>query len=643
MNKKRNVLSLIFLGKRYSTLKSISDQARYMTMNAIFMVAIIPLTLIGISLIGADLRYIIDFSLAFVLLVCLVLLRSKVPFKIIPFIPSILFGAYCLYLLYVGALDLWTAVWALTYPLIAIFLCKMTAGLILSSLVFVVSILFLYTPLAPVNPDNQVEIRFIVAYALILILTIIYERVSILKDRKEAALNAELAHQRDVVQTMKDNINQGIFLMDTELKILSQYSRPLISILSFYDSELSGKSFLDILAASLDAKQLQNMKDYFAMIFSKSRSTKVLESANPISEFEYRINGRSKTLSARFHLIEQTNSAPFIIGIIQDITREKEFEKELRAQKEEQELEMKNLFDVIQIDPLVFHDFMEDIESNFNYINEILKDKSLTGRQVVTKFFQNIHAVKSNAQILGLENFGQKLHSLEDHVKAVSAHSEIRADDILGLAAELEALMEEKDTYLTIVKKIEAFKASNQVDSVLIHSMAKAVEKISEETQKKVELKVGQLDMGILESKLRKPIKDILFQCVRNSIYHGIEPAAERVRKSKKPQGLLSFAIKKIDGRVEVTFSDDGRGLDWEKIKKKYQEKFPQVQPVTKKNLLASIFSPQFTTSEETTLFAGRGVGLSLVKDLVKEYNGAIQVDSSEAGLTLRFSFPLTS
>ena len=453
--------------------------------------------------------------------------------------------------------------------------------------------------------------------------------------------NIELAQERDIIQAMKDNIDQGIFLMDTELKILPQYSQPLITILSYYDSELEGKNLLDILATSLDVKQLQGMKKYFGMIFSKSKIKEVLDEANPISEFEYKIEGQTKVLSTRFHLIERTGSEPVIVGVIQDITREKEFEMELQAQREAQQLEMKNMFDVIQIEPSVFQDFVQDTESNFNYINSILKDKSLTGKQVVTKLFQNVHAMKSNALVLGLESFGKKLHMLEDKIKTVLDTGKINDEDVLSLVVELENIMQEKDSYEKIIKRIDTFKASNQIDSILVHSLTKAVENIAGETQKKVELKAGQMDKGILESNLRKPIKDILFQCVRNSVYHGIETPEERIKKNKKPNGLLVVSVKKNEGNAEIIFSDDGRGLDWEKIKNKYLKRYPGAKDISKKILLSSIFSPEFSTSDDITSVAGRGVGLSLVKDLVKQNKGAIKVDSSESGLTFKFLFPL--
>jgi two-component system, chemotaxis family, sensor kinase CheA len=641
--KPSSVSRRIFMGKRYSTLTTINDQVRYMTMNAIFMMAIIPLVSLGITMMDVDImRTGVDFGIAFLCVLSLILIRTKMPLRLVPLFPVTIFGLYCLYLLYTGHLNLWAAVWIFSFPLIVIFLCQIVVGIVESSIMLAGMIFILFAPFAPpAQQEFTIRIRFVMGYILVMGLAIVYEYISIKKDQKEKTLKAELAQEKNIIQTMKDNINQGIFMMNSELKILPLYSKPLIPILSYYDSELAGKNFLDTLSASLDTNQLQTMKGYFSMIFTKAKSAKVLESANPIAEFEYRIDDRVKTLTTKFNLIEQPGAEPVIIGIIQDNTREKEYEKDLRIQREAQELEMKNMFDVLQIDPLVFNDFIEDTEANFNYINSILKDRSLTEKQALTKFFQNVHAIKSNALILGLDTFGRKLHTLEDEIKVISAYDKILVEDVLGLAIKLESILKEKDEYVKITKKIEAFKTSNQIDTILIHSLTNAVEKLSDETQKKVELKAGQVDIGILESKLRKPIKDILFQCVRNSICHGIEPVDERIRKNKKPVGLLVFSIKNVGDKAEITFSDDGRGLDWKKIKAKYIALNPDAKEINKKILLGAVFSPEFSTSEETGTIAGRGVGLSLVKDLVKENLGTIKVDSTESGLTFKFIFPI--
>ncbi|MCL2197162.1 MAG: ATP-binding protein, partial [Treponema sp.] len=237
-------------------------------------------------------------------------------------------------------------------------------------------------------------------------------------------------------------------------------------------------------------------------------------------------------------------------------------------------------------------------------------------------------------------SLANKLHILEDEVKALSNKDRIFTNDILALTIKIETFMQEMDTYTAITKKISAYKTTNQIDTILVSSLSKGAEKIAGELHKRVTLKAGHIDIAILESKLRKPIKDILSQCMRNSIYHGIELVEERIKKGKDPLGHLEFSIVNVEGKAVITFSDDGKGLDWNKIKQKYQEKFPG-KPADKKALLGSIFSPEFSTADETSTAAGRGVGLSFVKDLVKENNGTINVNSTESGLTFKFVFPI--
>ena len=638
---KLDTLSTIFLGKHYDKLNTIDEQIRCLTMSCIFFAAAFPFIALGVSVLKITYaKAIFNFGIALLCIASFVLMRSKIPLNIIPVIPVTAFGAYCIYLLLEGGLNLWSALWVIAFPLIAIYLCRLTIGIVESLAVLAVMIIFLYSPIAHDSLAGDIKIRFIGVYTLITGLTVFYELMSIRKDKRERELKAELAHKNNITQTMQDSIPQGIFIMDRELKILPMYSKPLVSILSYYDSELAGRNFLDILNSSLDAKQLQIMKTYFEMVFAKAKSTKVLESVNPISEFVYKVDNRKKVLATNFYLLEDENTETVIIGIIQDISREKGFEKELHDQKEAQELEIKNMFDIIQIDPLVFQDFIEDAESNFNYINSILKDRSLTEKQVVDKFYQNIHAIKANAFILGMEIFARKLHAFEDDIKMLMI-GEIKNDDILALAIKLESLMEERDNYITIVRKIEAFKNSNQVDTILVHTMNMAVEKTAAEVQKKVELKTNYLDMNILQSKLRRPIKDILFQCIRNSIYHGIETVEERIKKGKSPQGILTVSIKNSDGQAEATFSDDGQGLDWKKIKETYIEQHPGSKNPSKKTLLSSVFSPEFTTAAAPSIIAGRGVGLSIVRDLIKQNHGTINLDSSESGLIIRFTLPM--
>ncbi|MCL2443476.1 MAG: methyl-accepting chemotaxis protein [Treponema sp.] len=198
-NKKPSTFKTLFMGKRYFQLDNVNDQVRYMIMNTIFMLAVVPLTIFGIQgLSGDSTRAAINFTIAFMALGTLIAMRSKIPLKFIPIPTVIAYGAYCVFLLYNGTLHLWVSIWLFTFPLISIFLCKMTLGVIKSTVVIIAAAILLYRPgTAVFEMDPAIKFRYIAGYIFILALTMVFEYVGILKDRKEAVLSAELNKERD--------------------------------------------------------------------------------------------------------------------------------------------------------------------------------------------------------------------------------------------------------------------------------------------------------------------------------------------------------------------------------------------------------------------------------------------------------------
>ena len=202
-----SLIKSIFIGKRYSQITNLNDRARYMTMNGIFSVALVPLILFGINGMEEDpTRATINFFIAGVAFLSLILMRTKMSLRILPTIPVTLFGAYCLFLLYSGGLYMWLAVWFFSFPLIAIFLCQMTVGLIYALSSLGLAIMLLYRPgLSSVyDMDPAIKFRFVAGYIFILLLTIVFEYINMLKDKKEEKLNEELLHERDNLKEKVD-------------------------------------------------------------------------------------------------------------------------------------------------------------------------------------------------------------------------------------------------------------------------------------------------------------------------------------------------------------------------------------------------------------------------------------------------------
>jgi two-component system, chemotaxis family, sensor kinase CheA len=146
------------------------------------------------------------------------------------------------------------------------------------------------------------------------------------------------------------------------------------------------------------------------------------------------------------------------------------------------------------------------------------------------------------------------------------------------------------------------------------------------------------LDKAILD-RIGEPLVHLL----TNAVVHGIESPQERARSGKSAEGRLDLRASSESGRVVIRLTDDGRGLDDSKILAKARSLGLEVQPADTDQLRSLIFQPGFSTVEQVSSLAGRGVGLDVVARTVHELGGTIEVESRPGhGVTFTLSLPLT-
>jgi two-component system chemotaxis sensor kinase CheA len=484
--------------------------------------------------------------------------------------------------------------------------------------------------------DYTIDIaaRFCGVYILVAVLSVVYEQVRLAKDRRVTRLTEVLRVERDTIGAMKDNLKQGLFLMDRNFVIQGAYSQPLEEIL--LTTQLEGVKFTDVLVHSLKEKERSTLEDYFEMVLKRSYDTAMLDDINPISEFTYlsEKNAGIKVLHSSFSAIDRGLNDIYILGTLEDVTLAKEMEQQLATEASRREEEMRSFFQVIQVDPRVFKDFLEDTEYEFERINTALMNKGLSARDALVEIYQSVHAIKSNSVILGLDNFGEKLHILEDAIKELRDREDIDFENVLHITLEIEKLLKEKDKFQDTVGKIESFKISGGVkgeEQILVETLSRTCDKAAQASEKKVRFVVEEIDEEALENGPRRVIKEVLMQLVRNSVYHGIETPADRERDGKDGEGLVRLSIKRQDGQIHIKLSDDGKGLDFDKIREKaLNQRLVKDQTEAKDTALLSnlIFNPGFSTAEQADLYAGRGIGLNLVRERIRDLRGSIKLSS---------------
>ena len=149
-----------------------------------------------------------------------------------------------------------------------------------------------------------------------------------------------------------------------------------------------------------------------------------------------------------------------------------------------------------------------------------------------------------------------------------------------------------------------------------------------------------ELDKNIIDH-----LKDPLLHIIRNSGDHGVESPEERVKAGKDPVGKIMLKAFYSGSSVIVQVSDDGKGMDPEKIRKKAIEKglIDANTKLSDKETLNLIFASGFSTSEKISDVSGRGVGMDVVRSKIQEIRGEVTVDSVLGqGTTISMELPLT-
>ena len=214
------------------------------------------------------------------------------------------------------------------------------------------------------------------------------------------------------------------------------------------------------------------------------------------------------------------------------------------------------------------------------------------------------------------------------------------------LAVESLANVEELAMLETLVRDIQenalAFRA--QPIGTVFARLPRLLRELTMATGKQVKLEISgeatELDKTVIE-RLSEPLTHL----VRNAVDHGIEKSEERLAVGKPAEGTLHLAAEHRAGQIVIRISDDGRGIDREKVLAKAvaQGLVAADAALSDEEIDNLIFIPGFSTAEQLSSISGRGVGMDVVRQNVKELGGRVTIKSRPGlGATLILTMPLT-
>ena len=466
-----------------------------------------------------------------------------------------------------------------------------------------------------------------------------------------------------------ETVNEGLFLIDKNLRIGEQHSAKLIEVLG--EQEFAGKSFQSLLENIISEKDAETARGFIELLFDPKIKEKLIGDLNPLNLVEVNIAQPSggfltKYLKFDFARAYQANVISHVLVTILDITEQVKLEKALSESRKHNEQQLEMLTGLLHTHPTLLNEFIAGAYKCYNRVNHILSlpaKNAASVREKASGIFREIHNFKGDAAALKLEYFENAAHAIEDELELLRNKPDLTGNDYLGLAVQLENLISYTQQVELLINKLGQFALVNTNAAATIDPrhitgsrqndgwdhLESFVQSIAQRNGKDVKLVTSGLHDLTLGYENQQQLKEICIQLLRNAVVHGIETPRERELSQKSPQGRIDLRLARIsESEMELTVMDDGQGLDYAAIREKAiasgKWTLGEIESWDNKKLLSLIFNEGFSTAKAITKDAGRGVGMEAVMSQVLALRGKLNI-SSRRGRHCRFviTLPLLS
>jgi two-component system, chemotaxis family, sensor kinase CheA len=501
--------------------------------------------------------------------------------------------------------------------------------------------------------------------------------LQVTRAREERATREAQEQTRDILRTVRE----GFFLLDAEYRIGAAWSHALTRL--FGRNDFAGLPFEDLLKDLVSAPTLATATKYIKLLWGERAHENLMKSINPLGQLEVHTDnghgGRDvRYLQFDFHRVMGAKGVKHVLVSVTDVTSSVLLARELQESQENASAQVDMLLGVMHMDPVLLAAFLDATETGLTLVNTILKEPARTDgdfRKKLDGMFRELHSIKGEASAIGLMTVAQRVHALEDAVADLKKSNSLSGNDFLPLVVKLDELMAHLKTVRELAARFsalrEAVPAGSSAGATTMvpgaarsgagspastdSSIMRRVQELSQSLQqlagrlatdhhKKFTLDVhGLTDVPASYGGL---VKDVLIQMVRNAAVHGIESTDVRRAHMKDEFGLVRIEFSKHAGSYELTVEDDGAGIlpDQLRAAAVRRQLVTQVEAelMDTRSVMALIFRPGFSTRDDVSLDAGRGVGMDVVARNIYAIGGKIGVSTSPGKFTrFRISLPL--
>jgi signal transduction histidine kinase len=450
-----------------------------------------------------------------------------------------------------------------------------------------------------------------------------------------------LAEAQQENKEILDTVREGLFLLDKELRMGSQFAAVLPRILG--KTPRPHAVFLDLLRDMVPEKTLSTTKDYLELLLSGRVRESLVASLNPLSEVEVLQptpgqEGDTRFLSFHFNRVKGSSGQfSHLLVTVADITERVRLARELEATRRQTESEMNLLLGLLHVESGEMLRFLAESEQRMLKVNDVLRD-SRTGEAImqakVKVIFPMVHAVKGDAAALRLEFFESLAQDMERVLAALRQRKGIGGGDLLPLAVHLNRFLARIGQVRNLSKRLAALQKAmaSPDESRLDRELGDLAGRVASDLGKQARLDLEGAPPEGADIGHASPLRSLLIQMVRNAVSHGIEAPEARRAQGKPAMGQVRvrFEPGAQPGFARLSVRDDGAGIDPARIRDKLlrdgrytREQLAEFAP---RDLLMRIFDSGFTTAEQAGAHAGHGVGMDVVAQQARALGGHIRL-----------------
>lgn len=489
------------------------------------------------------------------------------------------------------------------------------------------------------------------------------------------SINTKLEDINIQLKDILDNVGQGFLRFEDDLMIHTEYSTECRLM---FDRCVANRKLSGLLYAN-DPSQAEFVDDLLKKLLAPEQVN--LDLYLPLLPDEIKFNGR--IIQIEYKISESVQSRKSMIVILTDITEKRELEAKMDEERQTLKMVVKAMVNrsLFVESTESFEQFMfEGQENNWVFNNDTDENVKYIMRQ--------LHTFKGNFSQYDVIKLTQVFHETETRllealdtgactnetiVECVQPQIIQSAyDEDMGIIRDYvgtEFLIEddtfiiEKNRIVEIEKKMQTILSEQECKILLpeirslrykpIKELLKMYPeytlKLAERMDKAVSNFDIQADDILVDEGRYQDMTKTLVHLFRNAVDHGIELPDDRVESGKDMMGRITCIVSDLGEAFEIIVSDDGSGINLDKLKQKLVESGMDealVVQMSEEELKNQIFEDNLSTQDEATMLSGRGVGLSAVKKEVEKLGGHVQVTSNQRGgttFTVRIPYDLES